>query len=118
MKKIIVADDEEEIRLFLKLILELANFEVILTDNGASCIEMFEKEKPDCVICDVKMPKCSGLEVYERLKDKTKVVIVSGIVNEQEIPKDLVATKRFFLKPIEPKGFVNRIEELLKNDKG
>lgn len=113
-KKILVAEDDEEIRLFLKLILELANFEVILTSNGESCIEMFEKEKPDCVICDVKMPKCSGLEVYEKLKDKTKFVIISGIVNEKDVPKELIDTKRFFLKPVEPKGFVNRIHELIK----
>lgn len=113
-KKILVAEDEEEIRLFLKLILELAKFDVILTSDGKSCVEMFEKEKPDCIICDVKMPKMSGLELYEKLKDKTKFVIISGIVNEKEVPKELIATKRFFLKPVEPKGFVNRIKELLK----
>lgn len=114
MKKILVAEDEDEIRLFLKLILELANFKVIEAKDGESCIEMFEREEPDCVICDVKMPKLSGLEVYEKLKDKTKFIIVSGIVNERDIPKELIATKRFFLKPIEPKGFVNRVSELLK----
>ncbi|MEW6007612.1 MAG: response regulator [bacterium] len=114
-KKILVAEDEDDIRLFLKLILELADFEVILASDGESCIRKFEEEKPELVICDVKMPKLSGLGVYERLKDKTKFVIVSGIVNENEVPKELVSAKRFFLKPFDPKGFANRIEEVLKN---
>gem|GEM_PF-6803425 len=112
-KKVLVAEDEDEIRLFLKLILELADFEVILANDGESCIKIAEKENPDLVICDVKMPKLSGLEVYERLKDKAKFVIVSGIVNERDVPKELIDEKRFFLKPFEPKVFVNRVSELV-----
>ncbi len=113
-KRILVAEDENEIRLFLKLILELAEYDVILATDGESCLKLFKEKKPDCIICDVKMPKMSGLEVYERLKHKTKFIIVSGIVNEKEIPRELIDTKRFFLKPLEPKTFVNRVCDLLK----
>lgn len=112
-KKILVAEDEEEILLFLKLILELAGYEVMTAKDGGICLSLYEKEKPDLVISDIKMPVLSGLEVYEKLKDKTKFIFVSGIVSEKDIPYALVEKRMFFTKPIEPKGFVNRVAEVL-----
>jgi len=114
-KKILVAEDEEEILLFLKLILELGGYEVITARDGGICLSLYEKEKPDLVISDIKMPVLSGLEIYEKLKDKTKFIFVSGIVTEKDIPYELVERKMFFTKPIEPKGFVKRVSEVFSD---
>jgi CheY-like chemotaxis protein len=114
MKKILVAEDEQDVLYFLKLILELGEIEVITAEDGKECLRKYEKEKPDLVICDVKMPKMSGLEVYERIQDKEKFILISGIVTEEDLPKELVERGNFFIKPLPPKEFVEKVKLRLK----
>jgi two-component system nitrogen regulation response regulator NtrX len=81
MPKILIIDDEAAIRGALKEILEYESFEVSEAEDGISALKIVEKEQFDLIFCDIKMPKMDGLEVLEKLKEKsieTPVVIITG----------------------------------------
>jgi two-component system nitrogen regulation response regulator NtrX len=79
--KVLIIDDEESIRSALKMIFEYEGYDCLLAANGAAGIKIAEKEDPDLVILDIKMPQIDGLEVLKRLKageGSPPVVILSG----------------------------------------
>ena len=79
--KVLIIDDEEAIRSSLKMILEYEGYEVLLAANGPAGLKIAEKEAPDLVFLDIKMPQMDGLEVLKRMKaaeGSPPVVILSG----------------------------------------
>lgn len=78
---ILTIDDEEDIRDSFRLFLEDFDFEVIEAENGRDGLEIFHREHPDLVLCDLRMPEVDGLEVLAQIKKSspdTPVVVVSG----------------------------------------
>ncbi|SHI77663.1 PAS domain S-box-containing protein/diguanylate cyclase (GGDEF) domain-containing protein [Malonomonas rubra DSM 5091] len=78
---ILTIDDEENIRDSFRLFLEDFEYDVIEACNGREGIEKIESEKPDLVLCDLRMPDIDGLEVLQFIKDKeldTPIIVVSG----------------------------------------
>ena len=67
MKKILIIDDNLELRENTAEIIELANYSVITADNGKTGVELALKEKPDLIICDIMMPVLDGYGVYHLL---------------------------------------------------
>jgi len=79
--RVLIVDDEEAIRSSLKMIFEYEDYEVLLAANGPAGLKIAEKEAPDLVFLDIKMPQMDGLEVLKRLKaaeGSPPVVILSG----------------------------------------
>src|SRR5712675_131575 len=79
--RILIIDDESAIRDSLKMTLEYEGYEVIGAATGQEGIALVERETPDLVLLDVKMPGMDGLEVLDRLRalnDALPVVVVSG----------------------------------------
>jgi len=79
--RVLIIDDEETIRLSLRMIFEYEGYECLLAANGEAGLRIAEKEGPDLVFVDVKMPQMDGLEVLKRLKAadvSVPVVILSG----------------------------------------
>jgi two-component system nitrogen regulation response regulator NtrX len=79
--KVLIIDDEEAIRSTLKMILEYEGYDCVLAAGGAAALKIAEKEQPDLVFLDVKMPQMDGMEVLKRLKAEDAappVVILSG----------------------------------------
>jgi len=79
--RVLIVDDEEAIRSSLKMIFEYEGYEVLLAANGPAGLKIAEKEAPDLVFLDIKMPQMDGLEVLKRLKaaeGSPPVVILSG----------------------------------------
>jgi two-component system nitrogen regulation response regulator NtrX len=79
--RILVIDDEAAIRDSLKMILEYEGYEVLTAATGEDGIAQTEREAPDLVFLDVKMPGMDGLEVLQRLRrfvEVTPIVVVSG----------------------------------------
>lgn len=77
-KKILVVDDEMDIRIFISTLLETNGFKPIVAKDGEEGLKMVQESKPDCVILDVMMPKESGLKLYREIKsnDATKHIPV------------------------------------------
>ena len=79
--RILVIDDEAEIRRSVRMILEYEGYDVIEASSGPEGVALAEKESPDLIFLDVKMPGMDGLEVLQRVKasnDAIPVVIISG----------------------------------------
>ncbi|MBD3307470.1 response regulator [candidate division KSB3 bacterium] len=80
-KRILVVDDEENMRYMLQLTLEDEGYEVELASNGAEGIEKVHAEHFDFVICDIRMPKANGLEVLASVTESsphTPVIMISA----------------------------------------
>ena len=69
MTKILVAEDERDIRELIGFTLRFAGFEVVLAVNGIEAVEKAPLEQPDLIMLDVRMPKMTGYEACRRLKE-------------------------------------------------
>ena len=78
---ILIIEDEENIRISICNFLEDSGYDVIEAENGLVGMELFEKEKPDLILCDMWMPEMDGVEVVRRISSQypdMPIVIVSG----------------------------------------
>jgi len=77
MKKILVVDDEEPIRILYKEELEEEGYEVDLAASGPEALEKLNRSKPDLVTLDLKMPGMGGLEVLSKIREHdTKLPVI------------------------------------------
>lgn len=79
--KILVVDDDENIREVLSDLLLLEGHQVLLAEEGGQALRIFEENQPDIIITDLGMPGISGWEVAKRMKKKDpskKVIVISG----------------------------------------
>ena len=80
-KKVLVVDDDADMRLTLKLALELAGYAVDVAANGREAIEAQRREPAEVLITDIFMPETDGFEAidaFRRQFPQTKIVVVSG----------------------------------------
>ena len=127
-KKVLVVDDDPDVRLFSVTVLEENGDIPLEAEDGESGLEMIKSEKPDLVILDVLMPRQSGVRLYRELKtSKTlkdvKVIILSGIAKKTflrsqkaltefggaEIPEPEI----YLEKPVEPEELAEVIKNVL-----
>ena len=81
MAKVLVVDDEESIRNMMRMTLELDGHQILLAGDGPTGLKLFEKESPDVVFLDVRLPGMDGIEVLTRIKaldPDSEVIIVTG----------------------------------------
>ena len=103
--KILTIDDESYIRQSIRTYLEDYGFTVFEAENGKKGIEVFDREHPDLVLLDLRMPEMGGLQVLEVLRDKapeTPLVVASGTGNISSVVEALhLGAWDYILKPIE-----------------
>src|SRR5690625_411007 len=120
-KKIVIVDDEPRTREGLKRTLEnwsKGQFELTCLDNGESAIEHVKTHPGHLVITDVRMPKMTGLELIEQIKQQkiqTAIIVISAY-SEFEYAQEALrhGVVRYLLKPIGKKRFIKAVEEALK----
>ncbi len=113
--KILIIDDERAIRSSLRDILEYEKFEVVDAADGKSGLEILEKEKPDLIFCDIKMPGIDGIEVLQTIMQKNPDLPVVMISGHGTIETAVEAVKKgaydFIQKPLD----LNRILVTIRN---
>jgi len=120
MAKILIAEDERDIRDLIIFTLTYAKHEVIAVANGEEVLESVRREQPDLILLDVRMPRMTGYEACRRLKaDPTlrhiPVVFLSAKGQETEVQTGLEAgAAEYILKPFSPDQLNKRIVEILK----
>lgn len=80
MKKVLVIDDEEPIRLNFSDLLTLEDFEVIDAPNGTQGLQLAFEEQPDLIICDVNMPDIDGFQVLRKIRENLATAQIPIIV--------------------------------------
>jgi CheY-like chemotaxis protein len=115
MKKILIIDDEADVRRYLSAVLQKSGYATITAGDGVEGLATARKERPDLVTLDLMMPNQSGTDFYRNLaKDKdlcdTPVIVVSGLPGRHLAVKKPAAV---FDKPIEPQAFLAAVRQAL-----
>ncbi len=120
-KKVLIADDEEGVLALISATLEGDDrIEVFLGENGEEALEMAMREKPDLVFLDIMMPKKTGYEVCQSLKQNpetahTTVVMLTAQAQDADKQRAWDAgADDYFTKPFSPTRLLNKIEEILE----
>ena len=119
-KKILIAEDEADIRALIEFTLKFAGFDVVSAKNGLEALEAAQAELPDLILLDVRMPQMTGYEACEAIKSDPDtrhipVVFLSAKGQEKEILAGLEAgATEYLLKPFAPDELARRITELLE----
>ena len=119
MAKILIAEDERDIRDLIAFTLRFAGYEVLTVNNGEEAVAMTQKELPDLVLTDVRMPKMTGYEACKLIKaDPTTahipVVFLSAKGQEAEVQTGLASgADEYLLKPFAPDQLTRKVAEIL-----
>ncbi|MFA5050568.1 MAG: response regulator [Patescibacteria group bacterium] len=92
IKKILIAEDEPDMRGILASMIESAGYNVVQAEDGERALNLAIKEKPDLILLDLSMPKLNGFEVLEKLRydpvgSTIPVVILSNLGQDKEVAK-------------------------------
>ncbi|MFH1943232.1 MAG: response regulator [bacterium] len=120
MARILIIEDEVEIRKVVRKFLETKGYEVLEADNGTMGLDIFHRERVDLVITDIIMPQMEGLETIQKLRRHSpdvKIIAVSGggrigPDNYLNLAKKFGAS-RTVEKPFDLKRLLRTIEQLL-----
>ena len=127
-KKVLVVDDDPDVRLFSVTVLEENGYTPLEAANGEEGLKMIKKDKPALIILDVLMPRQSGIRLYRELKtDKSfkdiPIIILSGIARKTFLRsqkaltefggKEVPEPKVYLEKPVEPEILAEEIKKIL-----
>ncbi|GAB4446524.1 MAG: hypothetical protein OHK0041_05410 [Anaerolineales bacterium] len=119
MAKILIAEDERDIRDLIAFTLRFAGHEVFAATNGEEAVDMAPKVNPDLILMDVRMPRMTGYEACKAIKQNPSlkdipVVFLSAKGQESEIKQGLDAgAEEYLLKPFAPDQLTARIKAIL-----
>ena len=118
MNKILLAEDDNDMRRFLVRALQNAGYDVVSYDNGLSAYHRLREEPFELLLTDIVMPEMDGIELARRateLDPDIKVMFITGFAAvalnpDSHAPKDA----KVLSKPFHLKDLVNEVEKLLK----
>ena len=119
MAKILIAEDERDIRDLITLTLDFAGYEVVSASNGEEAVSLARQEIPDLILMDVRMPRMTGYEACALIKADEKlrdipVIFLSAKGQDSEIQAGLQAgAVDYLLKPFAPEQLTERIQVVL-----
>ena len=119
MAKILIAEDERDIRDLITFTLGFAGFEVVAASNGEEAVNLARQEIPDLILMDVRMPRMTGYEACALMKADAKlkdipVIFLSAKGQDSEIQTGLQAgAADYLLKPFAPDQLTERIQTVL-----
>lgn len=125
-KKVLVVDDDPDVRLFSVTVLEEHGYTPLEAADGVEGLKMIKEEKPDLVILDIMMPRQSGIRLYRELKtDKSlkniQVIVLSGIAKRTFLRSQKALTDFGSPEVPEPEIYLEKpveAEDLAKTIKG
>jgi len=119
MAKILIAEDERDIRDLVAFTLRFAGHEVFAASNGEEAVELAPRVNPDLILMDVRMPRMTGYEACRAMKARADlkdipVVFLSAKGQENEIQQGLDAgAEEYLLKPFAPDQLTSHVKAIL-----
>lgn len=119
MSKIALVDDDRNILTSVSMTLEAEGFEVGTYNDGQSALDAFNRKLPDMAVLDIKMPRMDGMELLQRLRQKTNMPIIFLTSKDDEIDEILglrMGADDYVKKPFSQRLLVERIRTLLRRN--
>jgi len=128
-KKVLVVDDELDMRTYISTLLETSGFKPLLAENGIQGLDMARRDKPKLIILDVMMPKESGINMYRELRKDPDlkgipIIMLSALsrktfFHSQKLLDEYDGEKvpepeAYIEKPPEPEDLLELIQKILK----
>jgi len=117
MQKILIAEDDGDIRDLLKLYLESEGYRVISAENGWKALQLVTTQEPDLAILDIMMPEMNGLDLTRHLRERSMMPILIISARDQDMDKILglnLGADDYMTKPFNPLEVVARVKALLR----
>jgi len=121
-KRILIIDDEQDIRTYLSTLFEDQGYATILAKDGAEALKQVQAGPPDLITLDISMPEKSGVKFFRDMKSddgwkKIPIIIVTGVSEDfkkfissrQQVP----APEGFISKPINQEEILNLVKKLI-----
>ena len=117
MPKIALVDDDRNILTSVSICLEAEGFEVETYNDGQSALDAFNRRMPDMAVLDMKMPRMDGMELLQRLRQKTQMPVIFLTSKDDKIDEVLglrMGADDYVKKPFSQRLLVERIRALLR----
>ncbi len=118
-KKILIVDDEIDLLRVTAFRLKNFGYDVLTAANGQEALELIEKDQPDLILLDLRIPLISGYEVCKKIKSDNKLKAIPVIIFTASAVGDLtekmldIGADDFIVKPFEPQELLEKIKKLI-----
>ena len=118
-KKILIADDEQNIVISLEFLMKREGFDVLIASDGEEAVRRIRSDPPDLVLLDVMMPKKSGFEVCQEIKADpalaaVRILMLTAKGRDTEVAKGLaLGADAYMTKPFSTKELVEKVRSML-----
>ena len=119
-KKVLIADDEQNIVISLEFLMKREGFEVVVANDGEEAIRRIRADQPDLVLLDVMMPKKSGFEVCQEVKSDpalggVRILMLTAKGRDTEVAKGLaLGADAYMTKPFSTRELVDEVRSMLE----
>ncbi|MGV7220553.1 MAG: response regulator [Nitrospinales bacterium] len=116
-KKILIVDDDTNIREVIRFALDKAGMVAILAKDGREAIQLFQQHSPNLIVLDINMPEMDGLEVCRVLRKSSDIPIIFLSSRDDEIDRILgleIGGDDYITKPFSPRELIARVNVVLK----
>lgn len=119
MKKILIADDNRQIRMLVTAALRASGYDLVEVEDGEAAVETAVAQRPDLILLDVTMPKLDGFEVLHFLRkrpetESCRIVMLTTAAQEKDIERGrLEGADDYITKPFEPALLRHTVQRFL-----
>ena len=119
-KKVLIADDEQNIVISLEFLMKREGFEVVVANDGEEAIRRIRADQPDLVLLDVMMPKKSGFEVCQEVKSDpalggVRILMLTAKGRDTEVAQGLaLGADAYMTKPFSTRELVDKVRSMLE----
>jgi two-component system alkaline phosphatase synthesis response regulator PhoP len=115
--KLLIVDDEKDIRALIAAYLEKEGYQVVEAADGAQALKVAREQQPDVLILDIMLPKMSGLEVLSTLRRESDVYVIMLTAKTEEVDKLVglnMGADDYLTKPFSPRELVARVNAAMR----
>ncbi len=120
MKKILIVEDDDDIRELIAFNLEMSGYDILKTDNGKDAIKIAIEIIPDLILLDVMLPEIDGFDVCRKIREKNKlknipIIMLTARTEDEDIIRGLEnGADDYITKPFRPKILLARVKSALR----
>ncbi|OQY09907.1 MAG: DNA-binding response regulator [Fusobacteriia bacterium 4572_132] len=124
MKKILIVEDDIEIRNLLEYFLKKGNYEIFSVGDGLKALKMIRNEKPDLILLDIMLPSLNGIDLAKLLNEneeeygEQQIIMMSAKTEVEDVIEGLESGANDYIrKPFDPREVLARVKKTLKDKK-